>query len=123
MALDRKAAKRAIDAQSDFDPELLLVQKQAAEAKLALLKEENSHSLKVEEQRMGALGKFWGEGATAPTFISLIALTLSLVLVAGIYVAAYNSGHFDQWFSQVDILLAFAGTAFGFLAGQAVKKV
>lgn len=122
MALDRKAAKRAINTQSDSDPELLAAQRLAAEAKLALLKEENSHKIKESQQKMGILGKFWGEGSTAPVFIAMIALVLSLLLVGGIYFAAYYSGQFDKWVGQVDILLTFAGTAFGFLAGQAVKK-
>ncbi|WP_439121918.1 hypothetical protein [Marivita sp.] len=122
MVSERAAAKQAASNQEDDDPELDAALKAAKDHQLAIKKEDNRHTEKINQQNMGKIGSWVGDGKSVPTVAALSTIVLGFLTVIGLYIAMFTDPENGELYSSnAERAFGVAAAALAYLFGKSSK--
>ena len=125
MEPDRLQAKESIVVRDQNDSDLTNTFQNAHKLQLELTKEHNQHASKILDHNRGVLGKFFGDGKNATTFIVLVCILFGMLAYGyclSVIASAKTPELISSWSSRADNLLTFIASALAYIFGRATKS-
>jgi hypothetical protein len=122
MVFERDAAKKAASNQEEDDPEFDAALRAAKDHQLAIKKEDNRHTETINQQNMGKLGSWVGDGKSVPTVAALSTIVLGFLTAIGLFVAMFcDPGNGGLYSSNAERAIGVAAAALAYLFGKGSK--